>query len=329
MRISEWSSDVCSSDLGGVVFTHASGSLLGKSVSGEFRSQWSNAKLAGCGIRIVRIRSRDVQDACPGGYLGSLRTICRKRVERGHRRDTVAAPARTGRLRWKEDRDMTMPARPFLQSDTHGIVLRPENRIYRTSGDLGWSSVFVSEQREQPFAAEVPAAGAHLIVLHLGGPVVVRGAVQGNDVRKARSEEHTSELQSLLRITSALFPYPTPFRSSGTGLSNARKAFSPARTAWHRLEAREPHLPDERLSRLEFRVRLGTARAAFRRRGSGCWRPSDRAPSRRTCRRTWRCPGSRRSQGRPARRPLFVARRIGIQDRARGSRRHVAPLPSR
>src|SRR3546814_344387 len=114
-----------------------------------------------------------------------LRTICRKRVERGHRRDTVAAPARTGRLRWKEDRDMTMPARPFLQSDTHGIVLRPENRIYRTSGDLGWSSVFVSEQREQPFAAEVPAAGAHLIVLHLGGPVVVRGAVQGHDVRKA------------------------------------------------------------------------------------------------------------------------------------------------
>ncbi|EQB05645.1 helix-turn-helix domain-containing protein [Sphingobium baderi] len=80
---------------------------------------------------------------------------------------------------------MTMPARPFLQSDTHGIVLRPENRIYRTSGDLGWSSVFVSEQREQPFAAEVPAAGAHLIVLHLGGPVVVRGAVQGHDVRKA------------------------------------------------------------------------------------------------------------------------------------------------
>src|SRR3546814_721524 len=116
MRISDWSSDVCSFDL------------------------------------------------CPGGYLGSLRTICRKRVERGHRRDTVAAPARTGRLRWKEDRDMTMPARPFLQSDTHGIVLRPENRIYRTSGDLGWSSVFVSEQREQPFAAEVPAAGAHLIV---------------------------------------------------------------------------------------------------------------------------------------------------------------------
>src|SRR3546814_17139112 len=79
--------------------------------------------------------------SCPGGYLVSLRTICRKRVERGHRRDTVAAPARTGRLRWKEDRDMTMPARPFLQSDTHGIVLRPENRIYRTSGDLGWSSV--------------------------------------------------------------------------------------------------------------------------------------------------------------------------------------------
>src|SRR3546814_18448142 len=78
-----------------------------------------------------------------------------------------------------------MPERPFPQHERHGIVLRPGNRIYRTSGYLGWSSVFVSEQREQPFAAEVPAAGAHLIVLHLGGPVVVRGAVQGHDVRKA------------------------------------------------------------------------------------------------------------------------------------------------
>src|SRR3546814_15545185 len=80
---------------------------------------------------------------------------------------------------------MKMPARPFLQSDTHGIGLRPENRSDRTSGDLGWRSVCGSEQREQPFAAEGPAAGDHLIVLHLGGPVVVRGAVQGHDVRKA------------------------------------------------------------------------------------------------------------------------------------------------
>src|SRR3546814_2653289 len=131
MRISDWSSDVCSSDLkscrfgpfpGREAFAIASGSLLGKSVSGEFRSQWSNAKLAGCGIRIVRIRSRDVQDACPGGYLGSLRTICRKRVERGHRRDTVAAPARTGRLRWKEDRDMT-------RSEEHTSELQSLMRI--------------------------------------------------------------------------------------------------------------------------------------------------------------------------------------------------------
>src|SRR3546814_13645896 len=105
MRISDWSIDVCSSDLGREAFAIASGSLLGKSVSGEFRSQWRNAKLAGCGIRILRIRSRDVQDACPVGYLGSLLTICRKRVERGHRRDTVAATARTGQLRWKADRD--------------------------------------------------------------------------------------------------------------------------------------------------------------------------------------------------------------------------------
>src|SRR3546814_7939784 len=46
-----------------------------------------------------------------------------------------------------------------------------------------WSADVCSA--DLPCAAEVPAAGAHLIVLHLGGPVVVRGAVQGHDVRKA------------------------------------------------------------------------------------------------------------------------------------------------
>src|SRR3546814_16764652 len=133
-------------------------SLHERSVSGEFRSQWSNAKLAGCGIRIVRIRSRDVQDACPGGYLGSLRTICRKRVERGHRRDTVAAPARPGRPRCQEERDMPVPAMPYLQIDTHRIVLRPANSLSRTSVVPGWSSRFVPELIRHTFPLWVPDA---------------------------------------------------------------------------------------------------------------------------------------------------------------------------
>src|SRR3546814_14082467 len=127
MRISDWSIDVCSSDLGREAFAIASGSLLGKSVSGEFRSQWRNAKLAGCGIRIVRIRSRDVQDACPGGNLGSLRTICRKRAERGHRLDTVPVPATTGQRRRKEARMKPHHARTLPHGALHGIDLRPEN----------------------------------------------------------------------------------------------------------------------------------------------------------------------------------------------------------
>src|SRR3546814_13498509 len=52
-------------------------------------------------------------------------------------------------------------------------------RVTRTDTLVPYTTLFRS------FAAEVPAAGAHLIVLHLGGPVVVRGAVQGHDVRKA------------------------------------------------------------------------------------------------------------------------------------------------
>lgn len=74
--------------------------------------------------------------------------------------------------------------RPFHREQTHGILDRSAGRTYGSSEALGWTSLFVSEQLEKPFLAEVPATRAHLIVMHLGGPVTVHGAVGGREVRK-------------------------------------------------------------------------------------------------------------------------------------------------
>jgi AraC family transcriptional regulator len=62
----------------------------------------------------------------------------------------------------------------FGVEETHGILWRPENRIYAKSDGLGWSSLYASTQREQPYEAFYPAVQDHLIVLHLDGPVGVR-----------------------------------------------------------------------------------------------------------------------------------------------------------
>jgi AraC family transcriptional regulator len=44
----------------------------------------------------------------------------------------------------------------------------------RTSAGLGWSGLYVSTQREQPYRAAFDAARSHLVILHLNGPVTVR-----------------------------------------------------------------------------------------------------------------------------------------------------------
>ena len=62
----------------------------------------------------------------------------------------------------------------FGVEETHGILWRPENRVYAKSDGRGWSSLYASTQRETPYAAEYPAVQDHLIILHLDGPVGVR-----------------------------------------------------------------------------------------------------------------------------------------------------------
>ncbi len=58
--------------------------------------------------------------------------------------------------------------------DTNGILCQPWIRPERTSEGLGWSGLYVSTQREQPYCATFNGARSHLLILHLNGPVRVR-----------------------------------------------------------------------------------------------------------------------------------------------------------
>jgi AraC family transcriptional regulator len=79
-----------------------------------------------------------------------------------------------GGVREGEDGQMAQAAATFGVEETHGILWRPENRIYAKSDGRGWSSLYASTQRETPYEAEYPAVQDHLIILHLDGPVGVR-----------------------------------------------------------------------------------------------------------------------------------------------------------
>lgn len=58
--------------------------------------------------------------------------------------------------------------------DTNGILRLPWVRPDRSSTGLGWPDLYVSTQSEVPYHASFDAAGTHLIILHLDGPVTVR-----------------------------------------------------------------------------------------------------------------------------------------------------------
>src|SRR3954466_6179887 len=58
--------------------------------------------------------------------------------------------------------------------DTHGILRQPWVTPERTSAGLGWDKKYLSVQRERPYRESSAAAGTHLVILHLDGPVTVR-----------------------------------------------------------------------------------------------------------------------------------------------------------
>jgi AraC family transcriptional regulator len=68
---------------------------------------------------------------------------------------------------------------------TNGILRQPWVTPERTSAGLGWDKQYLSVQRERPYRESFAAAGTHLVILHLDGPVTVRRG-QG---RASRSRE--------------------------------------------------------------------------------------------------------------------------------------------
>jgi AraC family transcriptional regulator len=68
-------------------------------------------------------------------------------------------------------------------ADTNGILRLPWVRPSRSSAGLGWADLYVSTQSETPYRASFDAAGTHLVILHLDGPVTVRrGRAQGRRI---------------------------------------------------------------------------------------------------------------------------------------------------
>lgn len=64
--------------------------------------------------------------------------------------------------------------------DTNGILRQPWVQPERTSAGLGWDRQFLSVQRERAYAGSFDAAGTHLVILHLDGPVTVRRGQGGH-----------------------------------------------------------------------------------------------------------------------------------------------------
>ena len=62
----------------------------------------------------------------------------------------------------------------FTVRETHGILWRSEHDIEASSDRLGWSSLYVSMQRERPYQDSYRASDDHLIIVHRDGPVRVR-----------------------------------------------------------------------------------------------------------------------------------------------------------
>ncbi|MGY1625185.1 helix-turn-helix domain-containing protein [Geodermatophilus sp. SYSU D00965] len=57
---------------------------------------------------------------------------------------------------------------------TNGILRQPWVMPERTSAGLGWDKQYLSVQCERPYRESFAAAGTHLVILHLDGPVTVR-----------------------------------------------------------------------------------------------------------------------------------------------------------
>ncbi|QDZ09785.1 helix-turn-helix domain-containing protein [Devosia ginsengisoli] len=76
-----------------------------------------------------------------------------------------------------------MATAAFDVRETHGIVMRSENRMRVSCDGHGWSSLYASAQREQPYEGHFPPVRDQLLVLHRNGPVAVERLDDGRPQR--------------------------------------------------------------------------------------------------------------------------------------------------
>jgi len=67
----------------------------------------------------------------------------------------------------------------FTARETHGRVLRPDNRLILHSQDAGWRSLHAATFQEAPFSAREPAIGHPSLIYHLSRPTEVTRRVEG------------------------------------------------------------------------------------------------------------------------------------------------------
>ncbi|KEQ53862.1 helix-turn-helix domain-containing protein [Sphingobium chlorophenolicum] len=70
----------------------------------------------------------------------------------------------------------------FDIGDTHGLFASSGNPVQISSAALGWTSLFLSEQEEQPFEASAEPVPDHLLVFHLGGPAQITGVIEDKKI---------------------------------------------------------------------------------------------------------------------------------------------------
>jgi AraC family transcriptional regulator len=70
-------------------------------------------------------------------------------------------------------------------AETIGMLRQPWVRPTRSSAGHGWAGLYVSTQSEQPYRESFEPVRAHLMVLHLGGPVIVEHGSGGSRERKS------------------------------------------------------------------------------------------------------------------------------------------------
>jgi AraC family transcriptional regulator len=73
----------------------------------------------------------------------------------------------------------------FTIRETHGRVLRPENRVIAHSQDVGWRSMFAAIIEEAPFQATELAIGHPFFIYHLARPTEVIRRIEGSPEEKS------------------------------------------------------------------------------------------------------------------------------------------------